>query len=75
MAVINISVVLDSYKPQILTLSEVAAENIALKNILLKPTEIAVRILIGLVGDKDVAEYGREDAKLPTSHRQRSRML
>ena len=62
-AVINISAVLDSYKPRILTLSEVAAEYIALKNILPKPTEVAVRILIGLVGDKDVAEYVREDAK------------
>ena len=62
-AVINISAVLDSYKPRILTLSEVADEYIALKNILPKPTEVAVRILIGLVGDKDVAEYVREDAK------------
>ena len=61
--VVNISAVLDSYKPQILTLSEVAAEYIALKNILSKPTEVAVRTLIGLVGDKDVAEYYREDAK------------
>ena len=62
-AVINISAVLESYKPRILTLSEVADEYIALKNILPKPTEVAVRILIGLVGDKDVAEYVREDAK------------
>ena len=62
-SVINISAVLDSYKPSILTLSEVAAEYIALKNILSKPTEVAVRTLIGLVGDKDVAEYYRDDAK------------
>ena len=62
-SVINISAVLDSHKPSILTLSEVAAEYIALKNILSKPTEVAVRTLIGLVGDKDVAEYYRDDAK------------
>jgi integrase len=62
-SVINISAVLDSYKPSILTLSEVAAEYIALKNILSKPTEVAVRTLIELVGDKDVAEYYRDDAK------------
>ena len=61
--VVNISAVLDSYKPRILNLSEVAAEYISLKNILSKPTEVAVGTLIGLVGDKDVAEYYREDAK------------
>ena len=48
--VINISLVLESYKPRTLTLSEVAAEYIALKNILSKPTEIAFRTLIELVG-------------------------
>ena len=48
-SVINISAVLESFKPQILTLSEVAAEYIDLKNILSKPTEVAVRTLIGLV--------------------------
>jgi integrase len=62
-SVINISAVLNSYKPRIIILSEVAAEYISLKNILSKPTEVAVRTLIGLVGDKDVAEYYREDAK------------
>ena len=62
-SVINIAAVLNSYKPRIIILSEVAAEYISLKNILSKPTEVAVRTLIGLVGDKDVAGYYREDAK------------
>ena len=73
-AVINISAVLESYKPRILTLSEVADEYIALKNILPKPTEVAVRILIGLVGDKDVAEYVREDAKAFVRYLEKSNM-
>ena len=28
-----------------------------------KPAEVAVRTLVAIVGDKDVAEYVREDAK------------
>ena len=57
-AVINISAVLESYKPRILTLSEVADEYIALRNIPPRPTEVAVRTLIAIVGDKNVAERG-----------------
>ena len=61
--VINISAVLESFEPRIRILSAAAAEYISLKNIQSKPSEIAVRTLIELVGDRDVAEYYREDAK------------
>ena len=60
---INIPAVLGSFIPRFFALSEVAAEYIALKNIQPEPTLVAVRTLIGLVGDKDVAEYCRDDAK------------
>ena len=63
MSFINISAVLDSFIPRFFSLSEIAAEYIALKNIQPEPTLVTVRTLIGLVGDNDVAEYCRDHAK------------
>ena len=62
-SLINIPSVLENCKPRTLILSEVVDEYITLKNIQSEPTLVAVRTLIGLVGDKDVAEYVRDDAK------------
>ena len=71
-SLINIPSVLGNCKPRTLILSEVADEYITLKNILSKPTEIAVRTLIELVGNKDVAQYYREDAKAFICHLEKS---
>ena len=60
---INIPAIMDSFIPRFFSLSEVAVEYIALKNIQPEPTLVAVRTWVRLVGDKDVAEYCRNDAK------------
>ena len=67
-SIINISAILKSFQPKCLILSKVATEYVDLKNIQTKPLEIAIRTLINLVGDKDVKDYNRGDAKVFVRH-------
>mgnify|MGYP003119443794 CR=1 FL=1 len=61
---INIPAVIESFKPEALLLSHMASEYIVLRDIRTTPPRMAVSTLIDLVGDKNVADYCREDAKV-----------
>lgn len=54
---------LQSMQPKKLTLSEVAEEYLELKAIDPKPTQLAVDVLCGVAGDREISTYTREDAK------------
>ena len=60
---IDLQKIVESAKPRITKLSEFAGEYIALKAIEPKPLHSAVMSFIQLLGDRHVAEYGREDLK------------
>lgn len=60
---IDLQNVLQSMQPKKLTLSEVAEEYLELKAIEPKPTHLAVDVLCGVVGDREISTYTREDAK------------
>ena len=61
---INITAVVDSFKPKFYLLSEIAAEYLSLRKIDFVPPRVALDVFIGLAGDRDVVSYTREDAKL-----------
>jgi len=61
---VNIAAVIESFKPEASLLSHIAFEYIALRDIRTTPPRVAVSTLIDLVGDKNVADYCREDAKV-----------
>ena len=61
---VNIAAVIESFKPEASLLSHIASEYIALRNIRTTPPRVAVSTLIELVGNKNVADYCREDAKV-----------
>ena len=65
---VNISAIIDSFQPRRSTLSEIAAEYLALKQIDQAPPRVALTTFISLAGDRDVSEYSREDAKLFVHH-------
>ena len=65
---VNISAIIDSFQPRRSTLSEIAAEYLALKQIDQTPPRVALTTFISLAGDRDVSEYSREDAKLFVHH-------
>ena len=67
---VNISAIIDSFQPRRSTLSEIAAEYLALKQIDQTPPRVALSTFISLAGDRDVSEYSREDAKLFVHHLQ-----
>ena len=64
---IDIEAAISSYKPKSCTLSELVDEYTKLKNINPKVSIIAAKVLISLVGDKNIQQYTREDAKLLVS--------
>ena len=65
---LDLNKVVASFQPRSCLLSEVTSEYLELKSIQIKPTLIAVNILISLTGDKDVSAYHRDDAKLLLRH-------
>jgi integrase len=65
---VDIPTIISSFKPRTLKLSEIAMEYVAVKGIDPRPPRIALQSLISLAGDRDVAEYMREDAKLFLRH-------
>jgi integrase len=65
---VNISTIINSFKPRQSTLSEMADEYLALKQIDQIPTRVAMNTFVSLAGDRDVSEYTREDAKVFVHH-------
>ena len=61
---INISAVVDSFKPKSHLLSEMADEYLSLRKIDTAPPKLALETFISLAGDRDVVSYTRDDAKL-----------
>jgi len=61
---VNITAVIESFKPEASLLSHITSEYIALRDIRTTPPRVAVSTLIELVGNKNVADYCREDAKV-----------
>ena len=61
---INISAVVDSFKPKSHLLSEMADEYLSLRKIDTAPPKLALDTFISLAGDRDVVSYTRDDAKL-----------
>ena len=48
--------------------SDFVEEYLALRNINEKPTLVAVKQAISLLGDRDISEYNRDDSKLLIRH-------
>ena len=65
---VNIPAILESFHPKRSTLSKITAEYLSLKQIDQVPPRVALATLISLVGDRDVTQYTREDAKLFVRH-------
>ena len=61
---VNISTIVKSFQPRHVSLSEMAAEYLALKQIDQTPPRVALSTFLSLAGDRDVSEYTRQDAKL-----------
>ena len=61
---INISAVVNSFKPKSYVLSEMAEEYLSLRKIDTAPPKLALDTFISLAGDRDVVSYTRDDAKL-----------
>ena len=61
---INISAVIDSFKPKSYLLSEMTEEYLSLRKIDYDPPKLAINTFINLAGDRDVVSYTRDDAKL-----------
>ena len=61
---INITAVVDSFKPKSHLLSEMANEYLSLRKIDTAPPLLALETFIRLAGDRDVVSYTRDDAKL-----------
>lgn len=65
---VDVSAVVESFKPRSFLLSEIAEEYLALRKIDDTPPRVALDTFISLVGDRKVSEYGREDARLFVRH-------
>lgn len=65
---VDVSAVVESFKPRSFLLSEVAEEYLSLRKIDDTPPRVALDTFISLAGDREVSEYGREDAKLFVRH-------
>ena len=61
---INIPAVVDSFKPKSYLLSEMAEEYLSVCKIDLVPPNVALDVFMGVAGDRDIASYNRDDAKL-----------
>lgn len=65
---VDVSAVVESFKPRSFRLSEIAEEYLSLRKIDDTPPRVALQTFISLAGDREVSEYGREDAKLFVRH-------
>lgn len=65
---VDITSVIESFKPRSRLLSEFAEEYLALRNIIQTPQRVALATFIALTGDRDVRQYSREDAKVLVRH-------
>ena len=65
---VDVVTIIESFKPKASLLSEMAEEYLSLRQIDPTPPQVALKIFISLAGDRDVAEYSREDAKLFVRH-------
>ena len=65
---VDVSTIIESFKPKSVLLSEMAEEYLALREIDQGPPRSALSTFISLVGDRDVGTYTREDAKLFVRH-------
>ena len=65
---VDVSTIIESFKPKASLLSEMAEEYLSLRQIDQTPPRVALNIFISLAGDRDVGEYSREDAKLFVRH-------
>ena len=65
---VDVATIIESFKPKASLLSEMAQEYLSLRQIDQTPPRVALNIFISLAGDRDVAEYSREDAKLFVRH-------
>jgi len=65
---VNVEQVVESFKPKSYLLSELTEEYLSLRQIDEIPPRTAVDTFLSLVGNRDVAEYTREDAKLFVHH-------
>lgn len=65
---VDVSAVVESFKPRSFLLSEIAEEYLSLRKIDDTPPRVALDTFISLAGDREVSEYGREDAKLFVRH-------
>jgi hypothetical protein len=63
-APINIPAVVDSFKPKSYLLPEMTEEYLSVRKIDLVPPKVALDVFIGVAGDRDIASYNRDDAKL-----------
>ena len=61
---INISAVVNSFKPKSYLLSEMADEYLSVRKIDTAPPKLALDTFISLAGDRDVVSHTRDDAKL-----------
>ena len=60
---VDIHAIVSSVKPKVTKLSEFTEEYLSLKSIDPKPVLVAVAGFTGLLGDRDVWDYSRQDAK------------
>lgn len=60
---LDLELLVSAIKPQQLSLTAMAEEYIELKAIHPVPTNLAVRLLMSISGNKDVSEYTRDDAR------------
>jgi len=67
---VDVSSIIESFKPKSVLLSEMAEEYLALREIDQAPPRSALSTFISLAGDRDVGTYTREDAKLFVHHLQ-----
>ncbi|MFK7871330.1 MAG: hypothetical protein AB8B58_19100 [Roseobacter sp.] len=65
---VDVTLVVESFKPRSSSLGEMAEEYLALRNIDQKPSRVALSTFMSLAGDRDVREYQRQDAKLFVHH-------
>ena len=67
-AIVDIVGLLRSYQPKSQMFSDFVEEYLALRDINEKPTLVAVKQAISLLGDRDISEYNRDDSKLLIRH-------
>ena len=65
---VDVATIIESFKPVLTLLSDVADEYIQIKKLNPKPVKVALAPFISLAGDRDVSEYSREDANLFVRH-------